>query len=167
MSLSMLVAGFAMAGSAFAAQTNTTTVTTVSGPFTVPATADYYSVPASTAPVSTGIVLQPGQTVEISGSGNVDLCGGGCPSTTPTGYLNAGVNGTFIQISADGTYTNTSESAGTLTLGFVDESYAWDNTGEFQIAITSTSTVPCTPGKGNGDTNHLHCGAPGQLKKSA
>ncbi|HET6625054.1 MAG TPA: hypothetical protein VFG63_01580 [Nocardioidaceae bacterium] len=167
MSLSMLVAGFAMAGSAFADQTNTTTVTTVSGPFNVPATADYYTVPASTAPVSTGIVLQPGQTVDISGSGTVDQCGGACPSTTPTDYLNAGVNGTFSQINADGTYTNTSGSAGTLTLGFADAYYAWDNTGAFQITVTFTSTLPCTPGKGTGDTNHLHCGAPGQLKKSA
>lgn len=156
-----------MADSASATQTNTTTVTTVSGPFTVPGTADYDAVDGSTAPVSAGIVLQPGQTVKISGSGWVDLCGGACPSTNPTDQLNAGVNGTFSLINADGTYTNTSGSAGVLTLGFVDVYYAWDNYGAFQISVTSTSTVPCTPGNGLGDTNHLHCGAPGQLAKSA
>jgi hypothetical protein len=163
----MLIAGAATAGSAFADQTNTTTITTVSGLFSVPATADYYPVTGFTTPVSTGIVLEPGQTVDISGSGNVDLCGGACPSTWPTDYLSAGVNDTFAQINADGTYPNTSGSARSLTLGFTDPYYAWDNFGAFQITVTSTSTVPCIPGKGTGDTNHLHCGAPGQLKKSA
>jgi hypothetical protein len=166
-SASMLLAGAAMADSASATQTNTTTVTTVSGPFTVAATADYYTVPSSTAPVSTGVVLQPGQSVTLSGTGWVDLCGGGCPTTNITDQLYAGVNGTFGRINADSTYTNTSGSAGVLTLGFGDTYYDWDNFGSFQITVTSTSTLACTPGNGFGDSNHLHCGAPGQLAKSA
>lgn len=116
----------------------------------------------------TGVTLTPGMSVTISASGTVergsgpsDPNGGGflcgvCTSKVLPVYSLIGQIGTGDPFFV-GTGPITVSGKGTLFLAFNDGLYT-DNSGYF----VATISYECMPGNGFGDTNHTHCGAPGQ-----
>ena len=76
------------------------------------------------------------------------------PGLTAFSLVGQAGSGTFFQLGTSSTITGQS---GPLTLGFNDNFYG-DNTKGFSVTVSYT----CYPGNGFGDTNHIHCGPPGQ-----
>ncbi len=129
-----------------------------------------------------GFTLQ-GETVTITGAGKTS-CGGGPDNCvfTPDGILldnNTGpytADGSFLapglpimsliaRVGTSGPWTfigaGPTTLSGTGDIYFaVNDNYFPDNAGGF----TATISITCYPGKGLGDSNHTHCGPPGQNK---
>jgi hypothetical protein len=114
----------------------------------------------------TGVTLTPGTSMTITASGSVDRSGEG-HFTDPDGldgvehaglpaYSLIGQIGTGTPFFV-GTGPTTVSGEGTLSLAFNDGLYT-DNSGFF----VATISYECMPGNGDGDKNHIHCGAPGQ-----
>lgn len=135
-----------------------------------------YVVGSLTVPgVSTGLVLEAGQYVKVTATGAMcpwgdvfDYCvgpdGNASWATTDSwygGYLLPGApawglvgrvgNGPWIHV---GSGPTTLSGTGELVFAANDDLFP-DNTGNFVV------NVPCWPGWGLGDDNHLHCGPPG------
>lgn len=135
-----------------------------------------YVVGSLTVPgVSTGLVLEPGQQAEVTATGAMcpwgvalDYCIGpdGDASWVTTdswygGYLLPGApawglvarvgTGPWMHV---GSGSTTLSGAGEIVFAVNDDLFP-DNTGHFLV------DVPCWPGWGRGDDNHLHCGPPG------
>lgn len=136
-----------------------------------------YAVGSLTVPgVSTGLVLQAGMSVTVTGAGSVCPFGpfGPCygpngnpaQNTTVSGFggfvlpgapawgLVARVgSGSWVQV---GTGPKILTGTGQLVFAVNDDLFS-DNTGSF----TATVSYSCWPGWGYGDKNHTHCGPPG------
>lgn len=84
----------------------------------------------------------------IAGSGKL------APSLTAFSLIGQAGSGSFFQLGTSSTITGQS---GPLMLGFNDDFYG-DNTKGYSVTVSYT----CYPGNGFGDTNHVHCGPPGQ-----
>jgi len=152
----------------------------------------FFVAASSATPLNTGISLVTGASVSITATGiSVWATGdgaGGCsagsdpngvgPSSTPDnscgyvgpttadgGFLAPGLtafslvgkadSGSFFQLGTGPTVVT--GQSGTLSLAFNDNYYG-DNSKGFTVTVTYT----CYPGNGYGDTNHVHCGPPGQ-----
>jgi hypothetical protein len=162
-----VVAALALAAQATAARSAPIVNSYVVGSLTVPG-------------VSTGLVLQPGQQVEVTATG--EMCpwgialayclgpdGNASWATTDSwygGYLLPGAPawglvarvgaGPWMHVGSGSTLSG----AGEIVFAVNDDLFP-DNTGNFVV------DVPCWPGWGRGDDNHLHCGPPGGGAKNA
>ena len=137
-------------------------------------TSQSYSVNSLTVPgVDTGFKVLANAPVTVTASGTVN-CGpwfcmgvgpdGSAGNTTDSSFLVAGVpawglvarvgNGPWMQV---GSGPTTVSGSGDLQFAMNDNYYP-DNSGSFNAVVSYT----CFPGNGNGDTNHYHCGPPGQ-----
>jgi hypothetical protein len=151
----MLIAG---AGAANAGSAPASSVTTV-------------TVNTADQTTSTTVTLAPGQTATVTATGLADVCGGVCPGDADGSFNPAfgGVGpagGDFLFIGSSGSLTNTGSAPAAIILAAQDGTDYSDNSGSYTVTITVAPTCD-KPGNGNGDTNHVHCGAPGQLKKTA
>lgn len=157
-----VVAALALAAQATAARSGPVMNSYVVGSLAVPG-------------VSTGLVLQPGEQVEVTATGAMcpwgvalDYCvgpnGDASWATTDSwygGYLLPGAPawGLVARVGAGpwmhvGSGPATLSGVGEIVFAVNDDLFP-DNTGHFVV------TVPCWPGWGRGDDNHLHCGPPG------
>lgn len=136
-----------------------------------------YTVGSLTVPgASTGLVLQTGMSVTVTGAGSVcpfgpfGPCNGpnGNPAQNTTvsgfgGFVLPGApawglvarvgSGSWVQV---GTGPKTLTGTGQLVFAVNDDLFP-DNSGSF----TATVSYSCWPGWGYGDKNHTHCGPPG------
>lgn len=76
------------------------------------------------------------------------------PGLTAFSLIGQAGSGSFFQLGTSSTITGQS---GPLMLGYNDNFYG-DNSKGFSVTVSYT----CYPGNGFGDTNHIHCGPPGQ-----
>jgi hypothetical protein len=138
--------------------------------------ASVYTVGSTTVPgVDTGMVLKNGQNATVTATGAVcpwgtSVCAGpnGDSSfdTSASGFLLPGApawglvgrvgSGPWVQVGAGPTKLS---GSGALVFAMNDNYYP-DNTGSFTVTVTVGNA--CYPGHGYGDTNHEHCGPPGQ-----
>lgn len=149
------------------------------GPTTVSASYSY-AVGSLTVPgVTTGLVLETGQSVTVAATGTV--CAGlACVGPDGTSSWNTNVSsfggfvlpgapawglvgrvgsGPWVQVGSGPTTL-----AGTGAVQFaVNDDLFGDNRGSFTVTVTLSYT--CWPGWGHGDKNHDHCGPPGLANK--
>jgi hypothetical protein len=135
-----------------------------------------YTVGSKTVPgVNTGLVLKNGQSATVTATGAVcpwgtSACvgpnGDASVNTSTGGFLLPGASawglvgrvgtGTWVHVGSGPTKLS---GSGTLVFAMNDNYYP-DNTGSFRVTVTVGNA--CYPGHGYGDTNHEHCGPPGQ-----
>ena len=132
-----------------------------------------YTVNPKTIPgVTTALVLKNGQNATVTASDAVcpwgtSLCyGPNGDSSAPAGFLLPGApkfglvgrvgSGPWVQVGSGPTKLS---GSGVLVFAMNDDYYT-DNTGSFRVTVTVGNA--CYPGHGFGDTNHVHCGPPGQ-----
>jgi hypothetical protein len=149
-------------------------------------TTSVYTVGALTVPgVNSGLVLKKGHPVTVTATGVVCVSGNsGCvgpngnPSVDTTqssfgGFVLPGApayglvgrvgTGHWVQV---GSGPTTLSGKGVLVFAVNDDVFV-DNTGSFEVTVSTAhkGNRDCWPGWGHGDTNHEHCGPPGQAKK--
>ena len=132
-----------------------------------------YTVNSTTIPgVTTALVLKNGQNATVTATDAVcpwgtSLCyGPNGDSSAPAGFLLPGVpkwglvgrvgSGPWVQVGSGPTKLS---GSGVLVFAMNDDYYP-DNTGSFRVTVTVGNA--CYPGHGYRDTNHVHCGPPGQ-----
>jgi hypothetical protein len=134
-----------------------------------------YTVDSQTIPgVTTALVLKNGQKATVTATDAVcpwgtSLCygpNGGSSDTAGSTFLLPGVpswglvgrvgSGPWVQV---GSGPTTLSGSGVLAFA-MNDNYYLDNTGSFRVTVTVGNA--CYPGHGYGDTNHTHCGPPGQ-----
>ena len=155
------------------------------------ATTAVFTVGSLTVPgVNTGLVLKKGKPVTVTATGS--FCPGGGSSGLcfgPDGTMSADTKsspyggfplpgapawGLIARVGSDpwvqvGAGPTTLSGVGALVFA-VNDDWLPDNRGGFVVAVSSAtrhggSGRDCWPGWGHGDTNHEHCGPPGQTKK--
>jgi hypothetical protein len=137
--------------------------------------ASVYTVGSTTVPgVSTALIVKNGQNATVTATGAVcpwgtSVCvgpNGGSSAIAGSGFLLSGVpswglvarvgSGPWVHVGSGPTKLS---GSGVLVFAMNDNYYP-DNTGTFMVTVTLSNA--CYPGHGYGDTNHQHCGPPGQ-----
>ena len=135
-------------------------------------TTSVYTVLATAeAGLNTGLVLEHG-SVTVTATGTIcyigdQVCvGPDGLSAVSSGLVGRVGSGPWVRI---GSGPKKLSGSGELVLA-VGDSYYPDNTGSFEVTVSykeSGVSRTCWPGWGWGDINHVHCGPPGQNKKTS
>jgi hypothetical protein len=138
--------------------------------------ASVYTVGSTAVPgVDTGMVLKNGLSATVTATGAVcpwgtSVCvgpnGDSSFNTSASGFLLPGAaawglvgrvgSGPWVQVGSGPTKLS---GSGALVFA-VNDNYYPDITGSFMVTVSVGNA--CYPGHGYGDTNHEHCGPPGQ-----